>query len=159
MSEPEINVSFKRNITIDVDRSWVKHLVQKVLDVEGVGPSTEIGVLITDNKTVQKLNRIYRGENELTDVLSFQTNIGESTAPEAFFVNAPDGVNHLGEVIIAYPQAVKQAKERGRTISQELALLVAHGTLHLLGYDHELSKDGYIMREKERQILSLLEEG
>ena len=114
-------------------------------------------MLVTDSKTVHELNRIYRGENEPTDVLSFQTNIGQSTAPEAPFVNAPDGVNHLGEVVISYPQAVKQARERCLTISQEVALLVVHGTLHLLGYDHESPKEKRVMREKESQILALLE--
>ena len=156
MNAPEINVSFKHNIAIELDKDWFKTIVLKILEVEGVPPAAEIGVLVTDNKTVHKLNRIYRGENEPTDVLSFQTNIGESTAPEAPFVNAPDGVNHLGEVIISYHQALKQARERGLTISQELAILVVHGTLHLLGYDHESPKEKRVMREKESQILSLL---
>ena len=156
MNAPEINVSFKRNIGIELDKRWFKTIVLKTLEVEGVPLCVEIGVLVTDNKTVHKLNRIYRDESEPTDVLSFQTNIGESTTPEAPFVNAPDGVSHLGEVIISYPQAIRQARERGLTISQELALLVVHGTLHLLGYDHESPKEKRVMREKESQILSLL---
>ncbi len=156
MNAPEINVSFKRNIAIELDKGWFRTIVRKILEVEGVPLSVEIGVLVTDNKTVHKLNRIYRGENEPTDVLSFQTNAGEGMAPEAPFVTAPDGVDHLGEVIISYPQAVKQARERGLTISQELALLVVHGTLHLLGYDHESPKEKRVMHEKEGQILSLL---
>jgi len=156
MNAPEINVSFKRNIAIELDKDWFKTIVLKTLEVEGVPLCVEIGVLVTDNKTVHKLNRIYRGENEPTDVLSFQTAVSAGERAEATFVSAPDGVHHLGEVIISYPQAEKQARERGLTISQELAILVVHGTLHLLGYDHESPKEKRVMREKESQILSLL---
>ncbi len=158
MKEPEINIKLKRNIANDLDKSWLKSIVREILEAERTASTVEIGLLITDNKTIQKLNRKYRGENEPTDVLSFQTTVSEGEKPEERFINAPDGANHLGEVIISYPQAEKQARERGHSISQEMALLVIHGILHLLGYDHKLPEDARVMREKESRILSLLKQ-
>ncbi len=157
MTKPEINVVIKRSITLPVDKSWLEKVALKVLAVEGIGSSTEMGLLITDSKTVQRLNRIYRSEDEPTDVLSFQMAPDTSENYEPSFVNAPDGIKHLGEVVISYPQAMKQAKERGHSVARELALLIIHGTLHLLGYDHELPDDAQMMRNEENQILSLVE--
>jgi probable rRNA maturation factor len=157
MTKPEINISTKRNMAIAVEKSWLERVALMVLEVEGIGSSTEMGLLITDSRTVQRLNRMYRGEDEPTDVLSFQMapDTGEDYEPS--FVSAPDGIRHLGEVIISYPQAMEQARERGHSVTRELALLVIHGTLHLLGYDHELPDDAQRMRDKENQILPLVE--
>jgi probable rRNA maturation factor len=157
MNQPEINVVIKRSITIAVDKRWLEQLALRVLAVERIGPYTEMGLLITDSKTVQKLNKMYRGEDEPTDVLSFQMNSDAIEDNELPFVCAPDGIKHLGEVVVSYPQAMKQAKERGESIARELALLIIHGTLHLLGYDHELPDDAQVMRDKENQVLSLVE--
>jgi probable rRNA maturation factor len=157
MAKPEINVVIRRSITLAVDKSWLKKVALIVFSVEGIGPSIEMGLLITDSKTVQKLNRIYRSEDEPTDVLSFQMTPDATEDYEPLFVSAPDGIRHLGEVVISYPQAMKQAEERGHSIGRELALLIIHGTLHLLGYDHESPDDAQMMRDKENQILSLVE--
>lgn len=157
MAKPEVNVVIKHNITLAVDKGWPKKVALIVLAFEGIDSSTEMGLLITDSKTVQRLNRIYRGEDEPTDVLSFQMTPDAAEDYEPLFVSAPDGIRHLGEVVISYPQAMKQAKERGHSIARELTLLIIHGTLHLLGYDHELPDDAQMMGDKENQILSLVE--
>jgi probable rRNA maturation factor len=69
------------------------------------------------------------------------------------FALPPDGVTRLGEVIISYPQALVQAKDQGHSLERELALLVIHGILHLLGYDHERPEEESKMRERERELL------
>lgn len=157
MLDPEINVSVKRNIVLEVDRKWIKSIVRRVLELEDVAPPMEVGLLITDSKSIQRLNRIYRNENEPTDVLSFQmtSDRGKSTKPS--FVSPPDGVRHLGEVVISYQQAIEQAREHHHSIARELVLLIVHGTLHLLGYDHELPVEARKMKNKEHKILSSLE--
>jgi probable rRNA maturation factor len=157
MGEPEINISIKRNIVIDVDEGWLESIARKVLEAEGVVPSAEMGLLITDSKTIQRLNRIYRGEDKPTDVLSFQMAPDTTKESELAFVSAPDGIRHLGEVVISYPQAKKQAQERRHSIVRELALLIVHGTLHLLDYDHESPGEEQKMRDRESEILSMLE--
>jgi len=70
------------------------------------------------------------------------------------FIMPPDGVLHLGEVIISYQQAVRQAEDIGHGIDQELALLIVHGVLHLLGYDHDEPDREREMRKLEQEILS-----
>jgi probable rRNA maturation factor len=157
MIEPEINISIKRNIDLPVEKSWLKGIARRVLEAESITSSAEMGLLITDSQTIQKLNRIYRGEDKHTDVLAFQMTPGMNQEPELSFVSAPDGIKHLGEVVISYPQAEKQAQEQGHGVTRELALLIVHGILHLLGYDHELPEEEQKMRNKENKVLSILE--
>ena len=156
MAEPEINVSVEPKLHVSLDRSWLQKIAIRALEVEGIISSVEIGLVITDNKTIQKLNRTYRDEDKPTDVLAFHMIHGTSEELELPFVGPPDGVHHLGEVVISYPQAVKQAGEQGHSVAQELAVLVVHGVLHLLGYDHELPAERQQMRAEENKILERL---
>jgi probable rRNA maturation factor len=134
-----------------VDRGWVKKMVRQVLKAEGVAPPYEVSLVFTDSETVQRLNRDYRGVDEPTDVLAFYM-LPQKEADDSFAL-PPDGVTRLGEVIISYPQAVEQAKEQGHSTERELALLVIHGILHLLGYDHEEPEEEAEMRAREKELL------
>lgn len=87
---------------------------------------TYISVTLTDDSAIKKLNKEYRGNNSVTDVLSF--NIEEETE---------EGKLYLGEVVVNEEQAKRQAGEYGNTPEEEIAELVAHGVLHLLGVHHK----------------------
>jgi len=119
-----------------------------VLAAESV-PAAELGVLIADDEAVRRLNAEYAGEDETTDVLAFSLREGE------VFVS-PDEVTRLGEVIISYPTAERQAKEAERSLEDEVAHLLVHGVLHLLGYDHAEPEDEKRMREREEKLLAAL---
>jgi len=134
-----------------VDGSWVKKIVQQVLKAEGVAPPYEVSLVFTDSETVKQLNRDYRGVDETTDVLAFHM-LPQKEVDDSFAL-PPDGVTRLGEVIISYPQAAEQAREQGHSPERELSLLIIHGILHLLGYDHEEPEEESEMREKERELL------
>jgi probable rRNA maturation factor len=134
-----------------MDGGWVKKIVRQVLKAEGVAPPYEVSLVFTDSETVQQLNRDYRGVDEPTDVLAFYM-LPQKEADSSFAL-PPDGVTRLGEVIISYPQAVEQAKKQGHSPERELALLIIHGVLHLLGYDHEEPGEEAKMREKENELL------
>jgi probable rRNA maturation factor len=134
-----------------VDGGWVKKIVRQVLKAEGVTPPYEVSLVFTDSETVKQLNRDYRGVDEPTDVLAFYM-LPQKGADSSFAI-PPDGVTRLGEVIISYPQATEQAKEQGHSPERELALLVIHGILHLLGYDHEEPAEESKMREREGELL------
>ena len=134
-----------------IDGAWVKKIVRQVLKAEGVVPPYEVSLVFTDSETVRRLNRDYRGVDELTDVLAFYMFAREGT--DSSFALPPDGVTRLGEVMISYPQAVEQAKEQGHSAQRELALLIIHGILHLLGYDHEKPEEERKMRDRERELL------
>ena len=81
---------------------------------------------------------------------------GTSQESGTHFTGPPDGINHLGEVVISYPQAMQQAQEQGHDVKQELAVLIVHGVLHLLGYDHELPDKEQKMKARENEILKRL---
>jgi probable rRNA maturation factor len=134
-----------------LDENWVRKIVRQVLKVEGVPSPYEVSLVFTDSETVQQLNRDYRGVDEPTDVLAFY--MLPQKGSEFSFAVPPDGVTRLGEVIISYPQAVAQAKEQGHSPERELALLIIHGILHLLGCDHEEPQEERNMRERERELL------
>jgi probable rRNA maturation factor len=134
-----------------LDENWVRKIVRQVLKVEGVPSPYEVSLVFTDSETVQQLNRDYRGVDEPTDVLAFY--MLPQKGSEFSFAVPPDGVTRLGEVIISYPQAVAQAKEQGHSPERELALLIIHGILHLLGCDHEEPEEERNMRERERELL------
>ena len=89
----------------------------------------EITVLLTDDDQLQALNKEYRGINEPTDVLSFEA--GE-TMP-----GMEEDERYLGDIVISVPTAERQARQGGHSLKAELQLLTVHGTLHLLGHDHE----------------------
>jgi probable rRNA maturation factor len=133
------------------DRGWVKKIVRQVLKAEGVATPYEVSLVFTDSEKVKQLNRDYRGVDEPTDVLAFY--MFPQKGADSSFALPPDGVTRLGEVIISYPQAVAQAKEQGHSPQRELALLVIHGILHLLGYDHEEPEKESKMRAREREFL------
>ncbi len=134
-----------------VDEGWARRIAQTVLKAEGVVTPYEVSLVFTDSETVKQLNRDYRGVDEPTDVLAFHM-LPQKEVDDSFML-PPDGVTRLGEVIISYPQAAKQAKKQGHSPERELALLIIHGILHLLGYDHEEPEEESKMRERERNLL------
>jgi probable rRNA maturation factor len=150
MSE-EVEIFVEEKFRGVMDGGWVKKIVRQVLKAEGVALPYEVSLVFADSETVQRLNRNYRGVDEPTDVLAFY--MLPQKGADSSFALPPDGVTRLGEVIISYPQAVAQAREQGHPPERELALLVIHGILHLLGYDHEEPEEESKMRERERELL------
>lgn len=108
------------------------------------GPSAMTVCLVSDRR-MRELNRTYRKRDKPTDVLSFN---GDPD-PE------PDGVRHLGDVVIGVQSAARQARDREHSFARELKILALHGYLHLLGYDHE-QDNGEMMRLQRRLERKLL---
>jgi len=133
------------------DGAWFRSVVRDTLQAENVFPPYEVGLILSDQETVHAMNRRYRSVDAPTDVIAFYTEAPPGTA-EAF-VLPDDGVRRLGDLVISYPQAVEQAREQGHSTRHELTLLVIHGVLHLLGYDHEDAADAARMRGREAELL------
>ncbi len=133
------------------DAGWFRRVVRKVLVAEKAGPDAEMSLVITGQDRIQELNRTYLGNDEPTDVLSFFMEGG----PE--FITPPDGLRHLGEVVISFPQAAAQARIQGHDVKKELALLVIHGILHLLGYDHTEPEEEPRMKAREHAVYQVVE--
>jgi probable rRNA maturation factor len=151
LPEEEIEILVEKEFQGLVDEAWVRRIAQTVLRAEGVGPPYEVSLVLTDSETVWRLNRDYRGVDEPTDVLAFYM-LPQGEGDDSFAL-PPDGVTRLGEVIISYPQAVEQAREEGHSPERELTLLIIHGILHLLSYDHEEAEEEAEMRAREKELL------
>jgi probable rRNA maturation factor len=125
----------------------VRKVALAVLQSEGVAPATGVEIVLADADTVQELNRLYRGQDEATDVLSFAAHEGEA------FITAPDEPLSLGEIVVCLPIAEGQARAGDRPVAGEIAHLLVHGLLHVLGYDHEEGADGETMKAREDKLL------
>lgn len=147
----QIDIHIEEKFRGMVDGGLVKRIARQVLKTEGVAPPYEVSLVFTDSETVRQLNRDYRGVDKPTDVLSFH--MLPQKGNDSSFALPPDGVTRLGEVIISCPQAAEQAREQGHSPERELALLIIHGLLHLLNYDHEEPQEESDMREKEKELL------
>jgi probable rRNA maturation factor len=145
---PRIDVRIAPAFRASVRAAWLRAVARLVLAAEDVGP-VQVGVVVTDDETVRELNQRFLGLDEPTDVLSF----GLAGAGETPFALPPEEAS-LGEIVIAYPTAVRQADEARRTIEAEVAHLLVHGLLHLLGYDHQRPEQEAVMRGREEAIMA-----
>ena len=147
-----------------VSESRVLEPVTAALESESCDPNTHVSVVIADDEVVRELNRQHRGLDENTDVLSFSfTHEGEYYGEEERdtpdsdleFVLPPSENDDasLGEIIISYPQTFRQAKKAGHPVELELSVLLVHGVLHLLGYDHEEPDDEAVMKEAHARAM------
>lgn len=114
-------------------------ITRRVIRGESV-PVDEVSVVIGDDELLRSLNARFRRKDQPTDVLSFP---GETPGP----------YRHLGEVVISVDRAVAQAPRYEHEVADELARLLVHGLLHLLGYDHHSPAEGRRMRAAERRHL------
>ena len=137
-----------------VDKKWLRRLVKETIAAHGVEGEVELSLLVTDDATVHELNKKYRGVDRTTDVLSFALEADKRSDASAGFIMPPGEVVQLGEVIVSYPKAAEQAAERNLAVEDELALLVVHGVLHLLGYDHDKPAREREMKSLEQRVLS-----
>ena len=106
-----------------------------------------LSIFLCDDATIHPLNRDYRGKDKPTDVLSFAQREGE-------FAFLEDDL--LGDVIVSMETTIRQAQERNHSTETELRVLLVHGILHLLGYDHIEDEEAEIMEAKEREILAAI---
>ena len=153
----EINVLVDEGLEGHPGTSWLEGVAEKVLVAQGVDSRAELGLVIVGQERMRQLNLSYLGKDVPTDVLAFSMLPEQSGGDLAPFVAPPDGIQHLGEVIIAYPQAVIQAEEHQHSIKREIAILIIHGVLHLLGYEHDKPELEREMRAREAEILSYIE--
>jgi len=108
----------------------------------------ELSVLLCDDASIRRLNRRYRKKNRATDVLAFPMQEGEGPQVHP---------NLLGDVVISLPTATIQAAAHDRPIVEEVTFLLAHGLLHLLGYDHATKREEREMSAQTRDLMAAVE--
>ncbi len=129
-----INILIRAESRYPISRNTIKEVVEKVLIEKKVKGKLELSINIVGDRFMRAMNRKYRNLDNTTDVLAFPLS---ETRKDTFFVDPPDDVLRLGDVMISYPQAVVDASEEEKMVDQKVAELVEHGLLHLLGYHHE----------------------
>ena len=155
-----IYVENETDFTFPFDtKELCSRVAEAVLDAEGCPYETEINVLITDNEGIRLYNKEYRNIDRETDVLSFPMfELSPGELPGTEDADPGTGLVPLGDMVISLEHVAAQAKEYGHSNRRELAYLVTHSVLHLLGYDHldegPMKKQ---MREHEERIMTLLD--
>ena len=147
---PEAIVEFTVEDGLDArwDETRIAALVRATIASSLSGRFT-IGLHLVGDSAMRALNAEHRGIDAHTDVLSFP--LHDPSGPG--FALPPDEPVSLGDVVVSYPRAVEQAAEFGHSTDREIGYLVAHGVLHVLGYDHEIEADRARMRQREEEVL------
>lgn len=141
-----INLQIAETISPQVSLDRLERAALETLDFTGSSPDVELTILLTDDAQLQALNLQYLGIDAPTDVLSFPA---ELVDPET---SAP----YLGDILISTPRAQIQAEAGGHPLESELQLLVVHGVLHLLGFDHDGPEEKAAMWTAQSAILERL---
>ena len=133
---------------INIDCHDIENMIAKIMGHLDC-PKQEVSILLTGDKDIRRLNQEFRSIDQPTDVLSFPQNADEDPCiPEEII---------LGDIAVSLDIAKAQAKEHGLDFKEEIILLLIHGILHLLGYDHEISeKEEEKMRNKTRELFKLV---
>lgn len=133
----------------------IRSAIEKTLRYEEFSADAEVSVTLCDNESIRMLNSSYRNKDSATDVLSFPL----YERDELFGVTEGDERIPLGDIVISCERAKEQAAELGNSFIREVSFLAVHSTLHLLGYDHELSpEDEEDMCQRQRKIIKAWEE-
>jgi probable rRNA maturation factor len=148
---PAPRAKLKIDVLVDSDR-WkepakARALVRRAVAQAAATASTtatELAIVLTDDSAIRQLNRLWRGIDAATNVLSFPS---KRTADEP---------PHLGDIVLAYETIAREAAAEGKPFAHHLAHLVVHGFLHLVGYDHDKDADAETMERTERKILRRL---
>jgi probable rRNA maturation factor len=148
VADHDVLVSIDPAFSTRIAADWLIGVARITLEMERA-PFCQLSVVVTGDEQIRELNREFAGEDHATDVLSFSLREGEE------FVS-PDDTDRLGEVIVSFETAERQADEAVHHVEDEVAHLLVHGVLHLLGYDHIDPPDETKMRARERSILSEL---
>ena len=162
MTSPGISIQVLDDFADLVNEIDLTEAVAAALVAGLAEDDVNVSVVIADDELVRELNDTHRGLDEHTDVLAFSfihegDYYGEErreVAEDMDFVLPPGESEPLGEVIVSYPQARRQADAAGHSLEQEMTVLLIHGTLHLLGHDHMEPDDEAIMKPLEAQALA-----
>lgn len=141
-----IHIKRKRGLSIPFPTSLVRSAARATLLHQGIAEPCELTIYLTDDAHIQALNRDFLGIDSPTDVLSFPA--GER--------DPQHGHLYLGDIVLSLPRALEQSQKAGHPLEAEAQLLIVHGVLHLLGYDHAEAEEKRRMWEVQHAILDQL---
>ncbi len=141
-----LEITVRRGLWARLPRAALRRVAAEILSAEQLPPDAVVSLTVVGERAIQRLNRRFRDKDAPTDVLSFPLRTDGFAAP-------PGEPLQLGDVVLCYPIAVRQAEEYGHALDREVVYLFAHGMLHVLGYDHEREDERAVMRGKEERAL------
>ncbi len=134
-------------------------VAEAALRHEGFPYDAELGLMLTDDEAIRRMNAQFRGIDAATDVLSFpllpleQGGRFEGLEDRSDCFHPQSGEALLGDIVISVDHVIAQAEAYGHSQEREYAFLIAHSMLHLMGYDHEEEKEAAVMEQKQKEIL------
>lgn len=146
-----VEISTRADFSSRIPRQDLARVAARALRAEGV--SADLTIYLTDNAEIRRLNRWFHSTNSATDVLSFPALASRAGESRAFPARTRSRRPYLGDIVISYERARAQAHSAGWRIADELALLVVHGVLHLVGYDDRTPHARARMWQRQQEIL------
>ncbi len=148
-----INIKY-RYLPVKCKTVELRNEIQKILNLLDYG-EFELGILLTDNATIQKYNKEYRGQDKPTDILSFSYHpslkVGERIKPKT------EEDKNLGDLIISLEYVQADAPKWEQLFEERMRILLVHGICHLLGYKHETDEEYEVMKKQEDYLLEKLQ--
>lgn len=133
------------------EKAWIEQALAAVLAREGLDQPGEVSISFVTDEAIRELNRDYRSQDKVTDVLSFPQYDSLAEVRQADYL-------FLGDIVINLDQLARQAAEYGHSLAREVSYLSVHSLYHLLGFDHQTDQAKAEMRAKEDYIMHLLED-
>lgn len=150
----DLDINWEEETIPETEHESLKQILHRGIESAiriAEGPEeAEVSLTLVDDVRIHELNREFRGVDRPTDVLSFA--LQEETEDEPDILDYEDDL--LGDIVISVERVRAQAVEYGHSFERELVYLAVHGTLHLLGYDHEEEEDRAEMRRQEEAVMS-----
>ena len=138
-----LNLILPNSYAKEIDQDRLANALREGLFVLGLPDNASVTLRVTNNRLIRQLNRAWRGENSVTDVLSFDN----------AFTDPETGEQYLGDIVISFQKARQQAQAGEHSLQSEIEMLFVHGLLHLSGLDHADQQDWSEMTAKQDQIL------
>jgi len=142
-----IDIHVRKPFINFISKKEIRKSLGQVISTLFPDKNLNLGVLICTDAEIKKLNQQYRQLNSPTDVLSFQA---EEVIPELEF-------RYLGDIVVSYETAFVQSQKLGHSVSNEILILIIHGLLHLLGFDHDTENSKSKMWQKQYEALGILD--
>lgn len=141
-----ITLQINKKFTDQISSTYLEEIAAKIFTFLEIEPESDLSILVENDATLKKLNRLYRGIDRPTDVLSFDSDE----------INPETGFTALGDIAISFPTAEKQAAEANHPVTNEVILLLVHAILHLTGYDHNTKEEKQEMWAEQQAVLDHL---
>lgn len=149
----EITLYDETNHIKEEETGWMVDLLQLAKEKLDLEETIEVSITFVENTKIREINKEYRNNDSITDVISFAVEDDEDDVFRLLEIDEENSTRDLGDIFISYDKAVEQAEEYGHSLKREIGFLLVHGFLHLNGYDHMTVSEEKIMFGLQEEIL------